>query len=193
MVATKPVQSLMFLNNVPNLCDDTSFPGPTKYMSIVGSLQYFSLTSPDITFLMNKLSQFMHHPTSTHWSCVKRLLRYLVGTMVHGLFLHKKSPINLHAYSNVEWARNPYVRSSTNAPIVFLGHNLVSWSSRKQKFIARSSTEAKYHVVASTASKVLWVNSLLSKLSVSNLSPPPISCDNVGATYLCANPMFHSP
>ena len=68
----------------------------------------------------------MHHPTSTHWSCVKRLLRYLVGTIMHGLFLHKKLPINMHAYSDADWARNPDDKSFTSAHIVFLGHNPMS-------------------------------------------------------------------
>ena len=126
MVATKPVQSLMSLTNIPNPRDDTFLPDPTKYGSIVRGLQYLSLTCPDIKFSVNKLSQFMHHPTSTHWFCVKRLLRYLAGTITHGLLLHKKSPINLHAYLDADLVGNPDDKSSISAHIVFLGHNPMS-------------------------------------------------------------------
>ena len=135
----------------------------------------------------------MHHPTSTHWSCVKRLLRYLVGTIMHGLFLHKKLPINMHAYSDADWARNPDDKSFTSAHIVFLGHNPIAWSSKKQKSIVRSSIEAKYRAMVSIASKVLWVKSFFFlELDVSISSSSLIYCDNMGAIYLCANPVFRN-
>ena len=76
---------------------------------------------------------------------------------MHSLFLHKKLPINMHAYSDVDWAGNPSDRSFTSAHIVFLGHNPIAWSSKKQKSIVRSSIEAKYRAMVSIASKVLWV------------------------------------
>ena len=174
-------------------------PDPTIYREVVGSLQYLSLTRPDVSFAVNKLSQFMHHPTDTHWILVKRILRYLLGTLNKGLLLRRDSPCSLHAFadklhafSDADWAGNKDDYSSTSAYLVYLGSNLISWSSKKQKTIARSSTEAEYRSVAATAAELSWVCSLIQELGVALPTPPVIYCDNVGATQLSSNPIFHS-
>lgn len=122
----------------------------------------------------------------------KRVLRYLAGTRNHGIFFHKNTPLILHAYSDADWAGDMDDYVSTNAYIIYLGRNPISWSSKKQQGVARSSTEAEYRAVANTASEVIWLCSLLSELHIDLLTAPVIYCDNVGATYLCANPVFHS-
>jgi hypothetical protein len=172
---------------------------PTVYREVVGSLQYLSLTRPDVSFAVNKLSQFMHCPTDDHWILVKRILRYLVGTLNKGLLLHRDLSYNLHAFvdqlhafSNSDWVGNKYDYSSTSAYLVYLGSNLISWSSKKQKTIARSSTEAEYRSVATTVAELCWVQSLLHELGVALSSSPVIYCDNIGATQLSSNPLFHS-
>ena len=81
---------------------------------------------------------------------MKRLLQYLKGPLSHGLFLLKNSPLSLHAYSDADWAGNLDDRTSITAYVVFLGHNPISWSSKKQKFVARSSTKVEYYAIAST-------------------------------------------
>ena len=192
MSHAKDVTSPMSPNQVPFLHDGTSLTNATTYRSIVGGLQYLSLTRPDVAFAVNKLSQFMHCPMTGHWSAVKRLLRYLHGTLNHGLYFRKSSPLSLHAFSDADWAGNIDDRTSTSAYVVFLGSNAISWSSKKQKSVARSSTEAEYRVVASTTSEIAWIQSLLQELAISPTSTPTIYCDNVGTTYLCANPVFHS-
>ncbi|CAA7032145.1 unnamed protein product [Microthlaspi erraticum] len=151
-----------------------------------------AFTRPDVSYAVNRLSQFMHAPTSEHWNAVKRVLRYLAGTSSHGLFYSKNNPCSLHAYSDADWGgdRDDYI--STNAYIVYLGKHPISWSSKKQKGVARSSTEAEYRSVAKTSAELCWISSLLSELGVRVPAPPVIYCDNVGATYLCANPVFHS-
>lgn len=134
----------------------------------------------------------MHRPTDLHWQAAKRVLRYLAGTASHGLFIRIDSPIQLHAFSDADWAGDTDDYVSTNAYILYLGSTPIAWSSKKQKGVARSSTEAEYRSVANTAAEVRWVCSLLSELGVSLPAAPVIYCDNVGATYLCANPVFHS-
>jgi hypothetical protein len=141
---------------------------------------------------VNKLSQFMHKPTQLHWQAVKRLLRYLKGTIYHGLSLTRNTSTTLSAFSDSDWAGNPDDHTSTTAYILFLGGNVVSWASRKQHSVARSSTEAEYRAVAATAAELSWVQQLLRELHASPPAPPTVFCDNVGATYLCANPVFHS-
>ena len=106
--------------------------------------------------------------------------------------VRRDSPVLLHAFSDADWAGNQDDRTSTSAYVVFLGSNAISWCSRKQRSVARSSTEAEYRVVATTASEVIWLTSLLRELMIPMAGPPTIYCDNIGATYLCSNPIFHS-
>lgn len=93
---------------------------------MVGGLQYVSLTRPDIFYVVNKLSQFMRCPLTKHWALVKRLLRYLCGTLDDGVILYGNSPLSLHAFSDVDWASNKDDYTSTSACIVYLGCNLIS-------------------------------------------------------------------
>jgi len=98
----------------------------SEFRSVIGSLQYLSLTRPDIAFTVHKLSQFMHKPTQLHWQAVKRLIRYLKGTIYHGLSLTRSTSTTLSAFSYSNWAGNPDDRTSTTAYILFLGGNVVS-------------------------------------------------------------------
>ncbi|KAL6327756.1 hypothetical protein AAG906_024726 [Vitis piasezkii] len=78
----------------------TTLTNCTEYKTLVGSLQYLCLTRSDLSYVVNKLSQFMHRPTSENWNAAKRLFRYLCGTLTHGLLLHKANTLSLHAFSN---------------------------------------------------------------------------------------------
>ena len=134
----------------------------------------------------------MHKPTSEHLQAVKKVLRYLSGTLSHGLFLRKQQTSSLHAYSDADWAGDSDDYVSTNAYIIYLGSQPISWTSKKQKGVAPSSTEADYRSVANTASELRWICSLLTEMGVTIPTMPIIYCDNIGATYLCANPVFHT-
>lgn len=105
--------------------------GCSEYRTIVGSLQYLCLTRLDITYAVNKLSQFMHYLTSELLIAVKRLLRYLCGTQTHGLRLYKDNPLSLHAFSDEDWAGNKDDYIFSSAYIIYLGHHPISWSSMK--------------------------------------------------------------
>ena len=121
---------------------------------VLCSLQYLAFTQPDIAYAVNRLSQFMHKLTDIHWQAVKRILRYLAGTPAHGILIRANSPTTLHAYSDADWAGDIDDYLSTTAYVVYLGGNPISWSSKKQKGVARSSTEAEYRAVADTASEL---------------------------------------
>ena len=191
MIDAKPANTPMATSPL-TLLTGTILSDPAEYRTTVGSLQYLSLTRPDIAYTVNKLSQFMHKPTTEHWTAVKRLLRYLCGTLHHGITLRRPSSLALHAFSDADWAGNKDDFTSTSAYIVYLGSNPISWSSKKQRTVARSSTEAEYRSVAATASELRWICSLLTELGITPPTQPVIYCDNVGATNLCANPVFHS-
>jgi hypothetical protein len=98
----------------------------------------------------------MHLPTETHWLAVKRILRYLAGTLHLGVQFHKDSDLQIHAYSDVDWAGNVDDRRSTSGYCVFLSSNLVSWCAKKQPTVSRSSTEAEYHILALTCIATIY-------------------------------------
>ena len=173
--------------------NDGAAPTDAKtYRQVIGKLQYLSLTRPNISFCVNKLSQFMHAPSVIHWQVVKRLLRYLKLTHSYGLKITRKNTSQLHVYSDADWAGDHNDRTSTSGYILYFRHNPISWSSKKQRTVARSSEEVEYRAVASAVAETNWVTNLLKELHVPLLDLPRIYCDNVGATYLCQNPVFHS-
>jgi hypothetical protein len=115
----------------------------TRYRSIVGGLQYLSLTRSDLPFAINKVCQYLHAPTEDHWTAVKHILRYLKHTLGIGLHIRRSRSTLVSAFSDVEWAGCSDDRKSTGGFVVFFGPNLISWSTKKQPTISRSSTEAE--------------------------------------------------
>ncbi|KAJ4778087.1 polyprotein [Rhynchospora pubera] len=187
LVATPIATGVQFLPG-----DSVFFSDPHLYKSTIGALQYVTVTRPDLSYAINRLSQFMHAPTVNHWTAVKRVLRYLVGTLDQGLQFYTDSAKQLHAYTDNDWAGCQIDRRSTSGYCIFLGHNLLSWSAKKQHTVSRSSTEAEYRSLALTCTELLWIQFLLQELQVPFSTPPIMWCDNIGATFLAANLMFHS-
>lgn len=163
-----------------------------EYRRVVGALQYLSLTRPDISFVVNKLSQFMHCPTQTHWTATKRLLRYLKNTVFHGINIRKTSSPTFTCFSDADWAGSLDDRKSTSAYVLFLGHTPISWSSKKQRAIARSSTEVEHKALATAAAESMLLLSLFQEMKFTLPQPPLLLCDNLGATQLSFNPVQHS-
>ena len=164
----------------------------TNYRSIVGALQYLTLTRPNIAFSVNKVCQFLHAPTTIHWAAVKRILRYVKQCTGLGLKIHKSSSTLVSAFSDADWAGSIDDRRSTGGFAVFVGSNLVSWSARKQATVSRSSTESEYKAIANATAEVIWIQTLLQELGIRSPPAAKLWCDNIGAKYLSANPVFHA-
>nr|XP_051205147.1 uncharacterized mitochondrial protein AtMg00810-like [Lolium perenne] len=126
----------------------------TDYRSIVGGLQYLTMTRPDISFSVNRVCQFLHSPTEEHLAAVKRILRFVKHTIGHGLLLRPSTSPAISAFSDADWAGDVDDRQSTGGFAVFYGGNLVAWSARKQATVSRSSTEAEYKAVANATAEV---------------------------------------
>ncbi|GKA52158.1 putative RNA-directed DNA polymerase [Tanacetum coccineum] len=153
--------------------DNTAFSNPIKYQQVVGSLQYVTLSWPDIAFAVNKVCQYMHALTENHWSTVKRILSYLYGTVKHCMLIRPSSGSTLQAFTDVLWKGNPDTsleafldadwagvsddRRSTGGFAIYLGSNLISWTARKQRTVSRSSTEAEYKALADTVAELTWL------------------------------------
>ena len=138
----------------------------TQYRSIVGALQYLTLTRPDLAYSVNKVCQYLHAPTTEHWIAAKRILRYVQDTLNVGITFTKSSSTFLSAFSDADWAGSLDDRRSTGGFAIFVGPNLVSWSARKQATVSRSSTEAEYKALANATAELIWVEALLFELGV---------------------------
>lgn len=134
----------------------------------------------------------LHAPTTTHWTAVKRILRYVKHTLHLGLRFEKSGSTLISAFSDGDWAGNIDDRRSQGGFDILFGSNLISWSARKQLTVSRLSTEAEYKSMANATAEVIWLESLLRELGVSIQKTPCLWCDNLGAMYPSANPVFHA-
>jgi hypothetical protein len=169
----------------------TPLVDPTSFRSLVGALQYLTFTRPDLSFAVNQVCQFMHSPTDTHLIAAKWILRYIKGSLSSGL-LFQPGSLNLQAYADADWAGDPLDRRSTSGYVVFLGFTPITWVSKKQCTVSRSSTEAEYRSLASATAEVFWIRMVLKDLGLFLPNPPILWCDNLSALALASNPVFHA-
>nr|GEX97801.1 ribonuclease H-like domain-containing protein [Tanacetum cinerariifolium] len=127
---------------------------PTLYRSLAGGLQYLTFTRPNISYAVQHICLYMHDPREPHLAALKRILRYIRGTLDFGFHLYSSTTISLVGYTDADWAGCPSTRRSTSGYCVFLGDNLLSWSSKRQRTISRSSAEAEYRGVANVVAEM---------------------------------------
>ena len=148
MEGVKPSRSPTKVFSKLALEDNPPFDDIHLYRNIIGALQYLILTRPDFAFVINRLSQFMHALIILHCQACKYLLRYLKGTLTHGLVLTPSTHLSLEAYSDADWASCPDTRQSTGGYVVYLGGNPISWSSKKKQVVSKSSFESELCSIA---------------------------------------------
>ncbi|XP_020204935.1 uncharacterized protein LOC109790232 [Cajanus cajan] len=170
---------------------DTPLADPSPYRRLIGRLIYLTSTRPDITYAVQNLSQFVSSPTDLHYRAAFRVLRYLKQSLGVGIFFSSSSALQLKGFSDSDWAGCPETRRSVTSFSVYLGDSLISWKSKKQAMVSRSSSEAEYQALASTTCEIQWLSYLLDDFKVSYKKPALLFCDNDSAIQIACNQVFH--
>ncbi|RVW97585.1 Retrovirus-related Pol polyprotein from transposon TNT 1-94 [Vitis vinifera] len=191
MLDCKPVDTPMDPNVklVPGQGEPLGDPG--RYRRLVGKLNYLTITRPDISFPVSVVSQFLQSPCDSHWDAVIRILRYIKSTPGQGVLYENRGHTQVVGYTDADWAGSPTDRRSTSGYCVFIGGNLISWKSKKQDVVARSSAEAEYRAMALATCELIWLRHLLQELRFGMNEQMKLICDNQAALHIASNPVFH--
>ncbi|GJV53620.1 retrovirus-related pol polyprotein from transposon TNT 1-94 [Tanacetum coccineum] len=163
----------------------------TRFRGMVGSLMYLTASRPDLVFAVCMCARYQAKPTKKHFEAIKRVFRYLKGTIHMGLWYPKDNAMSLTAYADADHAGCQDSRRSTSGSAQFLGDRLVSWSSKKQRSTAISTTEAEYIAMSGCCAQILWMRSQLKDYGF-DFNKIPLYCDNKSAIALCCNNVQHS-
>ncbi|KAM0022126.1 putative RNA-directed DNA polymerase [Helianthus debilis subsp. tardiflorus] len=202
LLGCKPVDCPMLPTRKLLPEDGSPLKDPERYRRLVGKLNYLTVTRPDISFVVSVLSQFMATPYTGHWDAALRVLRYLKNTPGLGILYSDQGHCRVGAFtedgdgrisgfSDADWAGCPISRRSTTGYCVFVGGNLVSWKSKKQHIVSRSSAESEYRAMADVTSEMIWVRRLLRELGVTSDDLMRLYCDNQSAIHIAKNQVFH--
>jgi hypothetical protein len=188
----KPVSTPMITGCKLSKDDESPEADHTMYRSMIGILLYVTASRPDVMQVVGLVARFQSAPKESHVVAVKRILRYLKGTMDFGLWYPKGEDFTLTTYTDADWAGSVDDRKSTSGGAFFLGNCLVSWLSKKQSSISLSTTEAKYIATTSCCTQILWMKQALQDIKVEYNHPISILCDNTSAISISKNPVMHS-
>ena len=167
------------------------YHGPEYYRCLVGKLNFLTNTRPDLAYTVQHLSQFMQSPRLPHVQALQHTLRYVNATAGHGILLNGTATPVLQAYSDSDWGACLNTRKSVTGYLMMLGSSPISWKSKKQGTVSKSSSEAEYRAMASAASEITWLVRLLQELEIPNITPVVLHCDNQSAIHIAKNPVFH--
>ncbi|KAL0641292.1 hypothetical protein Bca4012_103186 [Brassica carinata] len=171
--------------------DSKAFHDPKLYRKLVGKLIYLTITRPDICFAVNQVSQHMQVPKEHHWRMVERLLLYLNGTSSLGVWMGCNKSTEVVGYCDADWAGDRADRRSTTGYCTFIGGNLVTWKSKKQKVVSCSSAEAEYRAMLKLTNELVWIKGILKHLEIIQSTPMTMHCDNQAAIHIATNSVFH--
>ncbi|CAM8916329.1 unnamed protein product [Rhodiola kirilowii] len=163
----------------------------TLYMSMIGSLLYLTASRPDIAYTVGVCVRYQADPKESHLLQVKRIIKYVCGTVDFGIWYTKDTNPYLVGYYDADWAGNAEDRKSTKGGCIFLGNNLVSWQGKKQNSISLSTAKVEYIVAGSCCTQLLWMKQMLSEYGVEQ-EEMTLYCDNMSAISISKNPVQHS-
>lgn len=164
------------------------------YQEAVGSILYLSQgTRPDIAYAVNTVSKYNNNPGKAHWTAVKRIFRYLKGTVQNKLEFSEGSDYTLKGYCDADWASESDERRSCTAYVFINQGGAISWSSKRQPTVALSTTEAEYMALSSATQEALWLQQLGSELEPDLFQEPiDLFCDNKSAINLATTDAYHA-
>nr|CAD1835380.1 unnamed protein product [Ananas comosus var. bracteatus] len=191
MLGCKPADTPMEQNHKYFLCSSAVSTDKGRYQRLVGRLIYLTHTRPDIAYAVNVVSQFMHDPRKPHMDAVDRILRYLKSTPGKGILFSNHGHLKVEGYTDADWAGSADNRRSTSGYLTFVGGNLVTWRSKKQPVVARSSAEAEFRGMAFGLCELLWLKNLLKELGFGQNEAMKLHCDNTSAIEIAHNPVQH--
>ncbi|GJZ16208.1 hypothetical protein Tco_0551885 [Tanacetum coccineum] len=191
MDSCDPVGTPMEIKDKLDLDQHGSPVDATKYRSMIGALMYLTSSRPDIVHATCLCARYQAKPTEKHLKEVKRIFRYLRGTVNMGLWYTKDSGIELTGFSDADYAGCKDTFKSTSGGAQFLGEKLVSWSSKKQDCTALSTAEAEYVSLSVCCAQVLWMRTQLTDYGF-HFNKIPIYCDSKSAIAISCNPVQHS-
>ena len=191
MVDCKPAETPIIVNHGLQIKEGAQLTDRERYQRLVGKLIYLSHTRPDIVYAVSIVSQFMHQPQHEHLEAALRIVRYLKRTFDHGIMFKKNDHLEIHGYTDADWAGNPVDRRSTSGYFTFVGGNLVTWKSKKQKVVALSSAEAEFRGIRNGLTEVLWLRRLMEELALLPQKTCQLFCDNKAAISISENPVQH--
>ncbi|RVW96428.1 Retrovirus-related Pol polyprotein from transposon RE2 [Vitis vinifera] len=191
MLDCKPVDTPMDPNVKLVLGQGEPLGDPGRYRRLVGKLNYLTITRPDISFPVSVVSQFLQSPCDSHWDAVIRILRYIKSTPGQGVLYENRGHTQVVGYTDADWAGSPTDKRSTSGYCVFIGGNLISWKSKKQDVVVRSSAEAEYRAMALATCELIWLRHLLQELRFGKDEQMKLICDNQAALHIASNPVFH--
>ena len=161
-----------------------------QYQHLVGKLIYLSLTCPDIAYSVSVVSQYMHSPTKRHYEAVQQILRYLKGTPGKGIFFKKNEQQNIEGFADVDWGGSTDAKSITGYCTKVWG-NIVTWRSKKQTVVVRSSAEVEYRAISQGICELIWIKRLLEDLKIDVNGPMKLNSDSKPAIAIVHNPIQH--
>ena len=164
---------------------------PQQYRRLVGRLIYLSATRPDLAYAVHTLSQFMQRPTQEHWDAGLRVVKYLKGSPGQGILLKSDCDFQLTAWCDSDWAGCPITRRSLSGWLVQLGDSPISWRSKKQEVVSRSSAEAEYRAMVEALCELKWIKSVLYTMGIDHREAMNLYCDSRSALHIASNPVFH--
>ncbi|KAJ4769875.1 Retroelement pol polyprotein-like [Rhynchospora pubera] len=191
LLGAKPVAFPIEQNHNLSIANGAPMNDPERYRRLVGRLIYLTITRPDLCYSVHVLAQFMQAPLDIHYNAAIRVLRYLKGSPGQGIVLSADNDLLLSGYCDSDWASCPLTRRSLTGYFVMLGDSPISWKTKKQHTVSRSSAEAEYRSMATTSCELTWLKSLLKSLGVSHTRPMKLICDSQAALHIAANPVFH--
>ncbi|KAK9740903.1 hypothetical protein RND81_03G069600 [Saponaria officinalis] len=188
MENSKPISTFLVLNEKLSK-DDGSKEVDLKQYLLVGSLLYLTATRLDLMFAISLLSRFMSKPSEVPMGSVKRVLRYLKGTLDFGVLYQPCSDPRLIAYSDSDWAGSVDDMKSTSVYAFNFGPGVFSWNSKKQDIVAQSTAEAEYVAASTAVNQFIWIRKILDDLGYKQNEDTDVLVDNKSAIFISKNPV----